>query len=248
MPEVTLRPRRRVDRLLLRGQLHAQQVQHVGGHVVVQGGHRVGHHQRHPAGDGPQQHEELVVDVEQADHRAGRAQLAQLGDRRVEVDERLGGQPDAAPLPVLADRRYGVSGQGLFPHVCGDLDALHRHDDTVSPAPTVLQTTSRSSRRCRCSQGARIAGMPADAATPASLTAQARTVQPRTVALRRELHRRPELGLQLPDTRDARGRGAGRPAVWNCTSAAPPARWWRCCTVIVLARRCCCAATWTRCR
>jgi len=45
--------------------------------------------------------------------------------------------------------------------------------------------------------------MPADAATPASLTAQARTVQPRTVALRRELHRRPELGLQLPDTRDA---------------------------------------------
>ncbi len=37
----------------------------------------------------------------------------------------------------------------------------------------------------------------------AGLGAQARSVQPRTVALRRELHRRPELGLTLPRTRDA---------------------------------------------
>jgi amidohydrolase len=35
------------------------------------------------------------------------------------------------------------------------------------------------------------------------LHAQARSVQPRTVALRRALHRRPELGLDLPRTRDA---------------------------------------------
>jgi amidohydrolase len=35
------------------------------------------------------------------------------------------------------------------------------------------------------------------------LHAQARSVQPRTVALRRALHRRPELGLDLPATRDA---------------------------------------------
>jgi amidohydrolase len=35
------------------------------------------------------------------------------------------------------------------------------------------------------------------------LRAQARAVQPRTVALRRALHRHPELGLHLPHTRDA---------------------------------------------
>ena len=38
---------------------------------------------------------------------------------------------------------------------------------------------------------------------PDGLIAQARTLQPRTVALRRELHRAPELGLDLPRTRDA---------------------------------------------
>ncbi len=37
----------------------------------------------------------------------------------------------------------------------------------------------------------------------AGLRSQARTVQPRTVTLRRALHRRPELGLSLPRTRDA---------------------------------------------
>ena len=45
--------------------------------------------------------------------------------------------------------------------------------------------------------------MPRDDALLAGLRAQARTVQPRTVALRRALHRRPELGLDLPATRDA---------------------------------------------
>jgi amidohydrolase len=44
--------------------------------------------------------------------------------------------------------------------------------------------------------------MPADAAL-AGLAAQARRVQPRTVALRRALHRHPELGLSLPRTRTA---------------------------------------------
>ncbi len=37
----------------------------------------------------------------------------------------------------------------------------------------------------------------------AGLTMQARRMQPRTVALRRALHRHPELGLELPHTRDA---------------------------------------------
>jgi len=37
----------------------------------------------------------------------------------------------------------------------------------------------------------------------AGLRAQARALQPRTVALRRALHRHPELGLDLPRTRDA---------------------------------------------
>ena len=45
--------------------------------------------------------------------------------------------------------------------------------------------------------------MTADGADVAGLRAQARAVQPRTVALRRELHRHPELGLDLPLTRDA---------------------------------------------
>ncbi|MGD9532076.1 M20 metallopeptidase family protein [Pseudonocardia sp.] len=35
------------------------------------------------------------------------------------------------------------------------------------------------------------------------LVAQARSLQPRTIALRRALHRRPEIGLELPHTRDA---------------------------------------------
>jgi len=38
---------------------------------------------------------------------------------------------------------------------------------------------------------------------PGGLLAQARTFQPRTVALRRALHRAPELGLDLPRTREA---------------------------------------------
>ncbi|BBF99155.1 MULTISPECIES: M20 metallopeptidase family protein [Pseudonocardia] len=38
---------------------------------------------------------------------------------------------------------------------------------------------------------------------PDGLLARARALQPRTVALRRELHRAPELGLDLPRTRDA---------------------------------------------
>jgi amidohydrolase len=37
----------------------------------------------------------------------------------------------------------------------------------------------------------------------AGLTTEARRIQPRTVALRRALHRHPELGLDLPRTRDA---------------------------------------------
>ena len=45
--------------------------------------------------------------------------------------------------------------------------------------------------------------MPREDALLAGLRAQAHTVQPRTVALRRALHRRPELGLELPATRDA---------------------------------------------
>ncbi len=44
--------------------------------------------------------------------------------------------------------------------------------------------------------------MSRDDAVLIGLRAQARTVQPRTVALRRALHRRPELGLCLPQTRD----------------------------------------------
>ncbi len=45
--------------------------------------------------------------------------------------------------------------------------------------------------------------MSPDAALLTGLHAQARSVQPRTVALRRALHRHPELGLDLPRTRDA---------------------------------------------
>jgi amidohydrolase len=45
--------------------------------------------------------------------------------------------------------------------------------------------------------------MSPDVTTFTGLHAQARSVQPRTVALRRALHRRPELGLDLPRTRDA---------------------------------------------
>lgn len=37
----------------------------------------------------------------------------------------------------------------------------------------------------------------------ATLLAQARSLQPRTVALRRRVHRRPEVGLDLPETREA---------------------------------------------
>jgi hippurate hydrolase len=45
--------------------------------------------------------------------------------------------------------------------------------------------------------------MTLDAAPIAELHAQARHIQPRTVALRRAVHRYPELGLELPRTRDA---------------------------------------------
>lgn len=45
--------------------------------------------------------------------------------------------------------------------------------------------------------------MPPDQARLAALRAQARSLQPRTVALRRALHRHPETGLHLPRTRGA---------------------------------------------
>jgi amidohydrolase len=45
--------------------------------------------------------------------------------------------------------------------------------------------------------------MHADTAGLAALVGQARNLQPRTVALRRALHRRPEVGLRLPQTREA---------------------------------------------
>jgi amidohydrolase len=45
--------------------------------------------------------------------------------------------------------------------------------------------------------------MSPDVAPFTGLHAQARSVQPRTVALRRALHRHPEVGLELPRTRDA---------------------------------------------
>jgi amidohydrolase len=45
--------------------------------------------------------------------------------------------------------------------------------------------------------------MSLDAAQITGLLTQARGVQPRTVALRRAVHRHPELGLELPRTRDA---------------------------------------------
>ena len=41
------------------------------------------------------------------------------------------------------------------------------------------------------------------AGLPGGLLEAARVLQPRTVALRRALHRAPELGLHLPRTRDA---------------------------------------------
>src|SRR3954468_5410394 len=45
--------------------------------------------------------------------------------------------------------------------------------------------------------------MPPGVASLTTVRSQARGVQPRTVALRRALHRHPELGLDLPRTRDA---------------------------------------------
>lgn len=63
----------------------------------------------------------------------------------------------------------------------------------------MVQTTSADVPQ----SGGSIAGMPAPDGRFARLCAQAMTVQPRTVALRRQLHRRPELGLHLPQTRDA---------------------------------------------
>src|SRR3712207_1093340 len=58
---------------------------------------------------------------------------------------------------------------------------------------------TRSSRRRRCEDHRMRSADP----QLAGLGDEARMLQPRTVAFRRALHRRPELGLDLPRTRDA---------------------------------------------
>ena len=79
------------------------------------------------------------------------------------------------------------------------------------------------------------------------LLAAAVDLQPETIALRRMLHRRPEVGLSLPETQAAiltaidglplkvtKGRQVS--SVVGVLEAGGPGR------------PCCCAATWTRCR
>ena len=106
MREVALGPRVVVDVVLV-GQVEAQQVEHVGGDVVVEGGDGVGEQQRDPARHGAQEHEELVVDVEQAEHRAGGAQRPQRGDGGVEVGEGGTVHRDGAPAALLPRDRDG---------------------------------------------------------------------------------------------------------------------------------------------
>ena len=127
----------------------------------------------------------------------------------------------AAPAALLPDRRDGESGQGRVPHV----RAAPRRSAPPCPYgrppfrlwskpqpevdPHGTRSGSKFVTRCgdvryastapRCHDRA----VPRDDAHLAGLRAQARAVQPRTVALRRALHRRPELGLDLPATRDA---------------------------------------------
>jgi hypothetical protein len=129
-----------VQRVVVGRQLDAEQVEDVGGDVVVERGDRVGEQQRDPPGHGPQQHEELVVDVEQPEHGPGGPQPAQLGDGGVEVLEGLRRQAGAAPPALLPDRRHGEPGQGRHPR--GRLDALHSHATTVGAFPAVGHTTS----------------------------------------------------------------------------------------------------------
>ena len=144
---------------------------------------------------------------------------AELGDGGVEVDERLGRHAGAAPATLLPDRRDGVSGQGRVPHARGRLDALHRHAPTVGPLrlwskpqPEVdphatrrveVRYASGDVRYASTARGATIGRCPATTHSWPGCARRRGTVQPRTVALRRALHRRPELGLDLPVTRDA---------------------------------------------
>ena len=77
---------------------------------------------------------------------------------------------------------------------------------------------------------------------------EARAELPRAVALRRQIHESPELGLDLPQTHGRRARVARGPAA---RARAQPARrpaWSRGCAAAGPGRRCCCAPTWTRCR
>ena len=209
-----------VQRVVVRGQVDPQQVQDVRGDVVVERRGGVGHHQRHPAGDGAEQHEELVVHVEQSEHGARGAQAAQLGDGGVEVDQRVGVHAGAAPAPVFPDRGDGDSPGGRRPAPPAAPSRSARPCPYGRPPQGCAQSHRRMSLVHRIGRGCQDRRMRSADPLLAGLGEQARRLQPRTVALRRALHRHPELGLE-----PARGRATPSSPSWptsrcRCTTAA----------------------------
>src|SRR5664279_2683103 len=94
--QVALRPRVVVDVVVLRNR-HLQEIEHVGGDVVVEAGGRVGEQQRCTAGNRPDDDEEFVVHRHHAEDRAGRRHPAQRGDHAVQVVQEFQGQQRAPP-------------------------------------------------------------------------------------------------------------------------------------------------------
>ncbi len=88
------------------GDLDIQRLEYLDGDVVVDGRRRIRDQQTATGGARPQDDEELVIDIQQSEDRAGAAQCAQLVLGRRQAAQCLDTERGAFPCAVLTDNRH----------------------------------------------------------------------------------------------------------------------------------------------
>src|SRR5699024_43988 len=198
----------RPDRvIILVGWFGPQQIERVTSEIVIESGSGLREQQPRTIRQRTHNHEELVVDREHAEHRAGGTQPTQFGQRLVQVVQRRRGHGTAPPLAVLTHDSYTESRHRFLlrhEHTVYRTTGLRSLTVTNVPAPRRDPTYPGATRGRSCQDHSMAPSTDTDApdAALAELLAEANTLQPKTIALRRQLHRQPEQGLVLPDTQE----------------------------------------------
>src|SRR5699024_8454452 len=194
--------------IILVGWFGPQQIERVTSEIVIESGSGLREQQPRTIRQRTHNHEELVVDREHAEHRAGGTQPTQFGQRLVQVVQRRRGHGTAPPLAVLTHDSYTESRHRFLlrhEHTVYRTTGLRSLTVTNVPAPRRDPTYPGATRGRSCQDHSMAPSTDTDApdAALAALLAEANTLQPKTIALRRQLHRQPEQGLVLPDTQEA---------------------------------------------